>query len=184
VDDSIAHAKLGMAAHPGAAHAVLAKAYLSKNDFAAAENEAQWLSNDPTYRIEGLLETAQIRTAQKRFDDAWSLAESARAEAAARGGRPVPLLAFVRGDLLAIRGHAAEAEQAFRDEMRLFPRDREAFVRLAALQTLQGRVADAERTFDQMLKASPDRSSYLMAADTFQTLGQPGVATRWKARAR
>jgi arylsulfatase A-like enzyme/cytochrome c-type biogenesis protein CcmH/NrfG len=184
VDDSIAHAKLGMAAHPGAAHAVLAKAYLSKSDFAAAETEAQWLTNDSTRRIEGLLAMAQIRTVQKRFDDAWSLVESARAEAAARGGQPVPLLAFVRGDLLAIRGQTAEAEQAFRDEMRLFPRDREAFVRLAALQTLQGRVADAERTFEQMLKASPDRSSYLMAADTFQALGQPGVATRWKARAR
>lgn len=184
VDDSIAHAKLGMAAHPGAAHAVLAKAYLSKNDFAAAETEAQWLTSDPTRRIEGLVAMAQIRTAQKRFDDAWSLAESARAEVAARGGQPVPLLAFVRGDLLATRGQAAEAEQAFRDEMRLFPRDREAFVRLAALQTLQGRVADAERTFEQMLKASPGRSSYLMAADTFQALGQPGVATRWKARAR
>lgn len=184
VDDSIAHAKLGMAAHPGAAHAALAKAYLSKGDFAAAENEAQWLTNDPTRRIEGLVAMAQIRTAQKRLDDAWSLAESARAEVAARGGQPVPLLAFVRGDLLATRGQVAEAEQAFRDEMRLFPRDREAFVRLAALQTLQGRVADAERTFEQMLKASPDRSSYLMAADAFQTLGQPGVATRWKARAR
>ena len=184
VDDSIAHAKLGMAAHPGAAHAVLAKAYLSKDDFAAAENEAQWLTNDPTRRIEGLVAMAQIRTAQKRLDDAWSLAESARAEVAARGGQPVPLLAFVRGDLLATRGQVAEAEQAFRDEMRLFPRDREAFVRLAALQTLQGRVADAERTFEQMLKASPDRSSYLMAADAFQALGQPGVATRWKARAR
>lgn len=184
VDDSIAHAKLGMAVHPGAAHAVLAKAYLSKGDFAAAENEAQWLTNDPTRRIEGLVAMAQIRTVQKRLDDAWSLAESARAEVAARGGQPVPLLAFVRGDLLATRGQVAEAEQAFRDEMRLFPRDREAFVRLAALQTLQGRVADAERTFEQMLKASPGRSSYLMAADTFQTLGQPGVATRWKARAR
>lgn len=184
VDDSIAHAKLGMAVHPGAAHAVLAKAYLSKGDFAAAENEAQWLTNDPTRRIEGLVAMAQIRTIQKRLDDAWSLAESARAEVAARGGQPVPLLAFVRGDLLATRGQVAEAEQAFRDEMRLFPRDREAFVRLAALQTLQGRVADAERTFEQMLKASPGRSSYLMAADTFQTLGQPGVATRWKVRAR
>jgi len=184
VDESIAHAKLGMAAHPGAAHAALAKAYLAKRDLASAETEAQWLTGDPTRRIEGLVAMAQVRTAQKRFDDAWSLAESARAEAEARGGQPVPLLAFVRGDLLAIRGRTAEAEGAFRDEMRLFPRDREAFVRLAALQTLQGRVADAERTFEQMLKTSPDRSSYLMAADAFQALGQPGVATRWKARAR
>jgi uncharacterized protein HemY len=68
--------------------------------------------------------------------------------------------------------------------MRLFPRDREAFVRLAALQTLQGRVPDAERTFEQMLKASPGRSSYLIAADAFQTLGQTGAATRWRAKAR
>jgi arylsulfatase A-like enzyme/Flp pilus assembly protein TadD len=184
VDDSVAHAKVGMAAHPGAAHAVLAKAYLSKGNLAAAENEALWLTNDPTRHIEGLVAMAQVRTAQKRFDDAWSLAESARTEVAARGGQPVPLLAFARGDLLARRGQTAEAEQAFRDEMRLFPRDREAFVRLAALQTLQGRVPDAERTFEQMLKASPGRSSYLIAADAFQTLGQTGAATRWRAKAR
>ncbi len=184
VDESIAHAKLGLAAHPGAAHAALAKANLSRNDFAAAETEAQWLTNDPARRIEGLVAMAQIRTAQKRLDEAWSIAESARAESAARGGQPVPLLAYVRGDLLAMRGRTAEAEQAFRYEIRLFPRDREAFVRLAALQTLQGRIADAERTFEQMLKASPGRSSCLMAADTFRTLGQPGVAARWKARAR
>ncbi|HYN40579.1 MAG TPA: sulfatase-like hydrolase/transferase [Thermoanaerobaculia bacterium] len=184
VDDSIAHAKLGMATYPGPAHAVLAKANLLKGDFTAAEDEARWLMSDPTRRIEGLVVMAQIRTSQKRIDEAWSLAESARTEAAARGGQPVPLLAFVRGDLLAIRGQVAEAEQAFREEMRLFPRDREAFVRLAALQTLQGQVADAERTFELMLKASPDRSSYLLAADAFKALGQPGVAARWRARAR
>ncbi len=184
VDDSIAHAKLGVAVHPGPAHAVLAKANLLKGDFAAAEEAARWLMSDPRGRTEGFVAMAQIRTSQKRFDEAWSLAESARTDVAARGGPPVPLLAFVRGDLLAIRGQVAEAEQAFREEMRLFPRDREAFVRLAALQTLQGRVADAERTFEEMLKASPDRSSYLLAADAFQSLGQPGAAARWKARAR
>lgn len=184
IDESIQHAKLATSTHPGAAHAVLAKAYLAKKDLAAAEAEAGWLMEDPSRRVEGMVAMAQIRIAQKRLDDAESLVASANIEMKTRGAEPVAMLAFVRGDILARKGQAAEAQKAFLAETTMFPRNREAFVRLAALQTLEGRVLEAEQTFERMAKGSPGPSSFALAADVFESLGQPAAAARWRARTR
>jgi len=137
---------------------------------------------DPSRRVEGMVTMAQILVAQKKLDDAGNLLASAQREIDARRAQAVPMLAFVRGDILARKGRIAEAQNAFLVETRMFPRNREAFVRLAALQTLQGRVGDAEQTFERMAKGSPDPSSYSLAADTFESLSQPSAAARWRAR--
>lgn len=182
-DEAIAHAKIAVAAHPGAAHAVLARALLSKGDFAAAASEAEWLINDPARHVEGLVAMAQVRIAESRLDEAVALVEKARLDASKQDDKRVPLLAFVRGDLLAKRGDIAGAKRAFLEEIASFPRDREAYVRLAALDVLQGDVAGAERIFEQMVNATPGRSSILLAADAFEKLGKGEIAARWRARA-
>ena len=179
IDESIEHAKIGLSVHPAAAHAVLARAYLTKGDLGPAESEARWLVDDPSRHVEGLVVMAQLHVAQKRLDDAAGLTRRAREEIAA-GAAPVPNLAFVEGDVLARRGRIAEAKRAFREEAEEFPRNREAFVRLAVLQTLEGNLREAERTFQRMAKASPDPSSYALAAETFERLGHPKLAAKWR----
>jgi hypothetical protein len=81
-------------------------------------------------------------------------------------------------------GQFAEAKQSFSDEIRYFPHNREAYVRLAVLFTLEGNENEANRTFEAMVKANPSRSSYMMASETFRDLRRAGPANAWAARAR
>ena len=55
---------------------------------------------------------------------------------------------------------------------------------VAVLQTLEGREDEANRTFESMVKTNPSRSSYALAAETFQGLRRPGAANAWAARGR
>jgi arylsulfatase A-like enzyme len=180
IDECIAHAKLAAAAHPVAAHSLLANAYLARGDLALAEAEAHWLSSNAPQAAAGRLALAQVRLAQKRVDEAAAIVASLRHQ----GGGATPMLAFVEGDILARRGDLAAAEKAFLEETRSFPRFREAWVRAAAVQILQGKVREGERTLESMVRRNPDRASYLTAADALDRLGQPAAAARFRSRAR
>jgi choline-sulfatase len=180
-DDSIEHAKLALGTHPGAAHMLLARAYLAKGDLGAAEAEAGSLETDPLRRVDAAVLLAQIRVAQRRLDEAGRLLAGARQSAA---GRPIPSLAFAEGDLAARLGRIAEAKRAFAAEIESFPGNREAWVRLAVLQALDGDLRAADATFERMLRALPGPATRAVAADTFEKLGQPGLAARWRARQR
>ncbi|HYK01243.1 MAG TPA: sulfatase-like hydrolase/transferase [Thermoanaerobaculia bacterium] len=163
-DDAIQHAEIALTSHP-AARLVMAQSYLSKKDLAAAEREAQLLVKDPDKRDDAAVLLAQIRIAQRRFPDAMGVLDAMKSRTDAGGKQVPPNFWFARGDILARMNRIPDAERAFVEEVRLYPRNREAYVRLAVLQTLTGREADARRTFDAMLRFNPDPSSRRMAAE-------------------
>ena len=173
-DDAIEHAELAISAHP-AARLVMAQSYLSKKDLAAAERQAQALMNDADKRDDAAVLLAQIRIAQRRFAEAVSILERLEARIGASGGTVPPNFWFARGDIFARNNRAADAERAFAEEIRLYPRNREAYVRLAVLQVLTGREPEARRTLDAMIRANPDASSRRMAAETFAQLRRHSV---------
>ncbi len=168
-DEAIQHADLALAAHP-AARLVKAQSYLSKKDLGSAERECQLLLNDPDKREDAAVLLAQIRIAQRRFPDAITVLDGLERRAGAVGKPVPPNFWFARGDIFARTNRVADAEQAFAREISLYPRNREAYVRLAVLQTLTGREADARRTFDTMIRLNPEASSRKLAADTFAQL--------------
>jgi tetratricopeptide (TPR) repeat protein len=174
-DDAIQHAQLALTAHPGAARMTIAQAYFAKRDLAAAEREAQALTTDPDKRNDAVVLLAQIRTVQRRFPDAAALLDALKSRADASGETIPPNYWFARGDVLARMNRLPEAEQAFAQEVRLYPRNREAFVRMAVLQTLAGREAEARRTFDAMIRLNPDASSRRMAAEAVAQLKRQGA---------
>jgi len=183
-DEAAKHAELAVETHPGAARLTIARAYLAKRDLVAAEQAAQKVIEDPSRKRDGLILMAQIRTFQRRFPEAVSLLDSVKAETAALGQQPLATYSFARGDLQARMGQFPEAKQSFNDEITYFPHNREAYVRLAVLFTLEGREDEANRTFEAMVKANPSRSSYVMAAETFRDLRRAGSASAWAARAK
>jgi Flp pilus assembly protein TadD len=79
---------------------------------------------------------------------------------------------FARADALVRLDRVPEAEQAFAEEIRLYPHNREAYVRLAVLELLSGRDADARKTFDLMVRLNPEASSRALVADTYRALGR------------
>lgn len=183
-DEAVSHAELALPAHPAAARLLLAQAHLARKDFASAERESQALMSDPEKRNDAAILLAQIRVAQRRLEEAGALLDEVKSRSDASGTRLPPNFWFARGDTLARMSRMPEAEQSFAQEISLYPRNREAYVRLAVLQTLSGRDAEAMQTFERMLSANPESSSYALAADTFRQLGKPALASRWAARGR
>lgn len=169
-DDSIRHAAIALSAHPAAARMVIAEAYLGKKDLASAERESQILMTDPGKGNDATVLLAQVRIAERRLPDAMALLDAVKGRTDAEGATVPPNYWFARGDVLAKLNKVPEAEQAFGEEMRLYPRNREAYVRLAVLQTLTGRDADARRTFDLMVRLNPETSSRALVEETFRTL--------------
>ena len=171
-DDSIKHAELALSAHPAAARMSMAQAYLAKKDLASAERHSQLLTGDPDKGNDAEVLLAQIRVAQRRLPEASAILDAMKSRTDATGKQVPPNYWFARGDILARMNRLPEAERAFAEEMRLYPRNREAYVRLAVLQTLSGREPEARRTFEQMVRANPEASSRALVAETFRALGR------------
>jgi choline-sulfatase len=173
-DDSIKHAELALNAHPAAARMAIAQAYFAKRDLASAEREGSALLNDPEKQNDAAVLIAQIRIAARRAPEALELLDEVERRTSASGTAVPPNFWFARGDAVARLNRIPDAEQAFTEEIRLYPKNREAYVRLAVLQTLTGREADATRTFAQLLRANPDPSTRSLIEETRRTLRRNG----------
>ena len=173
-DESIRHAELALSAHPAAARMAIAQAYLAKKDFGAAERESRSLLDDPAKRNDAAVLIAQVRIAERRLPEAMALLDEVRSRTTNASQTVPPNFWFARGDALARMNRVPEAEQAFVTEVGLYPRNREAYVRMAVIQTLTGREAEARRTFDAMLRANPEPSSRALIDETFRTLRRQG----------
>ena len=71
---------------------------------------------------------------------------------------------------LADLGRVAEAEAAFREEIRLFPEDPRAYASLALLLALTGRAPDAAATMRTMTEVSPTAQAYAEAVKVYRAL--------------
>jgi Flp pilus assembly protein TadD len=96
---------------------------------------------------------------------------------------PVPDLDSTRGDALARMERASEAEAAFRSGIAAFPRNREAYTRLAILYVTLGRIGDAESTLQKMFEANRSAATAQLAAETWEAVENRSAAVRWRERA-
>ena len=92
---------------------------------------------------------------------------------------------FLRGDALARLNRYPEAEQAFRDEIRLFPKNSEAYARLAVLYAVEHRrVRDVDELLRAMYAANPQPATAELAAKTLESIGDSTGAAKWRRRTR
>jgi tetratricopeptide (TPR) repeat protein len=182
-DEATAHAELALSAQESPARLLLGRVGLARKDFATAEQQARLVMQNPSYSLAATVLLGQSLVGQHRYPEALAALESARAQAATRGEVAPPLLNFTRGDILARTGRAAEAEAAFKEEIRLYPANRETYANLAVLYLMTGRAGAAEETFVALTRAIPGRASYEFAARTFQEVGAAREAARWRQRA-
>ena len=94
----------------------------------------------------------------------------------------LPKLNFFRGDTLARMGRADEAEAAFLQEIRLFPRDPQAYKNLILLYAAQGKNREATQLIFSLEKESPTPPSYLAIAETLKIIGDVRGSRFWAAR--
>ncbi|HXB56355.1 MAG TPA: hypothetical protein VN461_16390, partial [Vicinamibacteria bacterium] len=98
---------------------------------------------------------------------------------------PLLDLQFLRGDALARMSRYEEAEAAFGQEIQDFPRNSQAYARLAILYGLTHRgVREVDRLLEAMARANPGPSSALLAAKTLESMGDARGGLAWRRRAR
>jgi Flp pilus assembly protein TadD len=118
---------------------------------------------------------AQVFTAAGRLHDALTLLDGVAREAVASEN-----LQATRGDILSRMGRGAEAERAFREEIRMFPQNLDAWSKLAVLYVTEGRLAAARTAIETMVRLNPGPRSRRVAAATFEAVELPREAARWR----
>jgi arylsulfatase A-like enzyme/Flp pilus assembly protein TadD len=183
LDEADAAAMRGVPDSATRGHELRARVALRRGDLASAEREAQAARERARPLPSSLVLGAEIRT--RVGDLPGALAQLEEADRLARTMRldSVPGLEFQRADALARLGRAAEAEAAYQREIALFPRHLQAWANLGVLMYLQRRTADLDRLMEKMAAANPGPAAPLVAAKTFEALGDHSRAAAWRRRA-
>jgi arylsulfatase A-like enzyme/tetratricopeptide (TPR) repeat protein len=189
-DDAKAHAMAAVSGEPITAHQTLAKIEMAQghND-AALKEAAAGEAVDPTLPLTDFIQGVIIHgAAQKdpaKFAEALPYFERAAQKIKTRTVQLNDLYYYL-GDCLAQVGKLEEAEQAFRQEIKLFPNLVRARTGLAMLYEAAGNNQGTARVIAEMLSASPTPSTYASAAELWRILGHPdrsaAVAAAAKAR--
>ncbi len=164
-------------------HEDLARIAVTAGDWATAESEAEAALKEYPDRRNPRLVLARVKRA--RGDLAGALAELEAARNLTEQGKQSPIsnLSFLRGDVLARLGRSAEAEAAFRAEIRDFPRSPLAWTGLAMLYASQGKADQALQTLEALARLkTPD--ALFAAARTCEILGDREDAARLRREIR
>jgi len=182
LDDARKHAELALERNPAGGHQLLARVALQAGDFAAAEREVNAAMIDEAAKPRAMVTLAQVRAAQGRMAEAVQILERTRVEAQSRQMR-VEHLELALGDLYAKTDRLAEAEQAFRREIELFPGNLTAYSSLGVVLVVQKKYDQVDPLFALMAQRNPSRRAFLVAAETYEVLGDSRTASVWRKRA-
>ncbi|HEX9162534.1 MAG TPA: sulfatase-like hydrolase/transferase [Thermoanaerobaculia bacterium] len=184
LDEAAAHARLAENINYGAAHLILARIALQKNDYATAEAEIKNASSDRFNRIPAEILLAQLYARQNRLAEASATIQAAAEEMKRQHSGPVESFEYTRGDILARSNRDDEAIAAFRREIELFPDNRQTYANLYLVYMVRHEPALADQVLEQMVRAIPVRSTMLFAAHTMHEIGDTHGAAEWEKRAR
>ena len=126
-DEAEANARIALRESPDEAHEILARVALERNDLEAAERQARLVHGGASLEARGALVLAEVALRRNRPADALALLDAARKPVAA-AGLPLPRnLSFLTGDALARSSRLPEAATAFREEIRAYPTNAQAY---------------------------------------------------------
>ncbi|HEX6177805.1 MAG TPA: sulfatase-like hydrolase/transferase, partial [Thermoanaerobaculia bacterium] len=181
LEQSEQHAALAVKDHPGEAHEVLARVALARGDVTRAEAEARAALAEGDDRVRSLMILARIARERRDFESALTSITQAAALSEKKKVDVIGLH-FLRGDILARLGRSTEAEHAFREEMREFPEEPQAYANLIVLLVADGRTAEATQVIHDLEKAAPTPPAYAAISNTLKVVGDERGARFWAVR--
>jgi choline-sulfatase len=183
LDGAEKHAELAVKTDPVKAHEILARIALLRGDLAKAELEANAAVHEPGETNAALYTLARVQ--QKRGDFAGALRTTDDLVARMQKAQSRPMLGLytLRGDAMARVGHDADAEAAFREEIRQFPGDVDAYRSLIVLLVAEARTDEGTRVVLALAKQSPNAQTFRMISETLRVVGDENGARYWRARA-
>jgi choline-sulfatase len=183
LEQARANAELALSDAPADAHELLARVALARSEIELAEREAAGVSGSPNLDARGAVLRAEVRLRQNEPAEALKILDGALAKLDLEAREQIGNAQFLRGDALARLNRYPEAEQAFREEIRLFPRNSEAYARLAVLYAVEHRrVREVAEVLRAMYAANPQPATSELAARTLESIGDPTGAARWRRR--
>jgi arylsulfatase A-like enzyme len=166
-----------------AAHVTAARVALAQKDpesalrhAAAAEKADASLPMTKFVRGRLLYDAGKFEEALAPFEDA--------ANATRRSGAAIADLHLYLGETLAHLDRPAEAEPEFRDELRAFPHNMQAYASLAMLYGAADRDGDVEDVLAELVESTSTPEGYAMAARLWTQLGERSRAEALRSDAR
>lgn len=186
IDKAMPHAEIASSKDPASGFQLLAQLLMDagRPDQAAAFAKRSVAADEDQIMAHFILGDVARRAG--RFEEALGHYRRADTAKAKRKTAIVRNLYHNMGDCLARLGREAEAEAAFRQEIRQLPTSREAHLALALLYRSQGRDAEVRSVLEGLVASeSPRRpDSYAAAIRTLGVLGDAEGARAFTAQAR
>jgi tetratricopeptide (TPR) repeat protein len=177
-----AHGELAREVAPAAAHELLARIAVEQGDAATARREADLThAADSSVPMPPIVEGLLLHK-QGQYALAVSHFEEARRALTARTVQ-MPDVHYYLADCLARLERNDEAERYFSAEIGLFPNNLRARAGLAMLYRATGREAQADQAIADLIRISPTREGYDLAAQLWTMFGDARKAAAARAEA-
>ena len=176
-DEAEKHAELALQGDPGQAHEIFARVWMQRGNLEKAEQEARKSLTFKKDKVAALMTLGRIEKQKENFTGALQYFDQAMS--ALGGKQAVTTLHFLRGDSLARLGRNAEAEAAFKEEIKLFPDNVQTYKNLVLLFVSEGRYPEATQLIRDCVQNSPLPPSYLAVAQTLRVVGDTRGAAYW-----
>ena len=179
------HAELALGGSAVQARLQLAEIARGRRDLAAAEGHLRAAVAVRATATVPLLELAKVLAQRNQIEEAKRTLAMAETELARRTSQdPLPNLHFLRGDLALRDGRAEAAAAELQEEIRLYPKNFEAYASLAFAYAFQGRGDESAAVLAKMVEEVPTPAAYAAAVDTLRALGDPRQAAALLVYAR
>jgi arylsulfatase A-like enzyme/Flp pilus assembly protein TadD len=184
LDQAKANADLALADAPADARELLARVALARGDLEEAQREAAGVSGTPSLNARAAVLLAEVQLRRDKPAEALKILDDALGKLDSAARAQIGNAQFLRGDALARLSRFPEAEKAFREEIRLFPKNADAYARLAIVYGIEHRrVSEVDQLLQSMQTANPTKETALLAAKTLESMGDSEGAARWRRRA-
>jgi arylsulfatase A-like enzyme/predicted Zn-dependent protease len=171
LDEAQKHAEIARGRGDPTADEVLSRVHLARKEWDTAEASAQAaLKARPNKRFPYIV-LARVAVARNDLPRALELVEKCRALGEGRSVPEIQGLHYLKGDILGRMERLGEAEAEFKEEIRVFPDNLDAWSSLTALYAAKGRLADVRRTAKEMVEANPTPEAFATAAKTLSVVG-------------
>jgi len=166
-----------------AAHAMAARVALAQKDAEAATRHAAAAEKaEPALPMQNYVR-GRLLFDEGKFDDALGPFEDA-ANAMRKSGAALADLHLYLGETLTRLERPSDAEPEFREELRAFPHNLQAYASLAMLYRANDRDADVEDVLDELVESTSTPEGYAMAARLWTALGERSRAEALRSDAR
>ena len=119
---------------------------------------------------------------QKRYPEALAQLREAQRLSKDLPGHTLPSLHFYLADILARQGQDKEAEENFLEELKLYPANMTAALKLCALYRVQDRIADLDGVLERYGSENPSAKALGQIADAYRVFGLSDREAAWRAR--